>query len=159
MSRDSLNAECIMAEYHKGNETDTVFLQQSPVIYERNTTISGTKMFLTFRNKEIDELVVLENAEARMFIDELDVKNKYQKLRGKKITIRFLNSMINQLRADRNAEAIYYIVEDGVMQGANFVQGESIAISIENNKMKNVQVDGSNQGVFYPPHLISDLEE
>src|SRR5207237_1119573 len=88
---------------------DSVFrLFKQPIVWARESQVTGDTIYLFTQNKKPARLYVFENA---LTIDKVGAAY-YNQVKGRAINGYFINGNIDHLRAKGNAESIYYAQDE-----------------------------------------------
>jgi lipopolysaccharide export system protein LptA len=120
-----------------------------PVVYFENNEIRGDSIFAFFKDGELNEIHVHQNAYTLNVVDS--VSQKLNRIIGRHIYIYLSDQKIHKIRSLNNAISIYYFREENLDKGVNSVSSDSLIIDFADGKVKQTQIFGGVEGTFYPP--------
>lgn len=135
------------------SSADSVFrFFGTPVMWLKETQISGETMLLATKNKKVDSIFVFENA----ITVNPTKEGMFNQLRGNTITGVFFDGDINSLRAKGNSESLYYLQndKDSAYMGLNYAMADAIEIKIEKREIKKITWVNAVNGNTYPMNKI-----
>jgi lipopolysaccharide export system protein LptA len=153
---DSLQA---IADSMFYSSTDSILrLFKNPIAWAQDNQITGDTMYLFFKNRNPEKMVVFENA---MAISKVN-GNFFNQLRGNNITGYFRGEHIDILKTKGSpAQNVYYAQdEQKKLVGVNQSAADVINIEFINNKPEKVIFINNLQGTMFPLNQVnhSDLQ-
>ncbi|MGL6269638.1 MAG: hypothetical protein ACRC2O_17015, partial [Chitinophagaceae bacterium] len=148
---DSLQGVCDSLSY---SALDSVFrFYKDPVIWAKDSQISGDTIYLFTKNKTADQIFVFENAYSiNKTPDDL-----FNQIRGNRLNGFFRDGSIDYIRAKGNAESVYYLQdEDSAYLGMNYASADAISLYFLNKELKKVSWVNGVEGTTYPFRQIPD---
>ena len=142
---DSLQGVCDSLSY---SAEDSVFrFFQDPVLWARDSQVTGDTILLHTRNQKPDQLWVLENG----FSVSRTPEELFNQIRGNTLFGQFKGGEIDFLRARGSAESLYYLqAEDSSYFGLNYAKADAINLYFINRELKRVTWVAGVEGVTYP---------
>lgn len=152
---DSMQAICDSLYY---SELDSAFrLYFEPVVWNKQTQITGDTIYLFMKEKKVDHVSVMENG---MVINK-SKKDLYNQVGGKTINGFFNKGSIEYLRIKGSpAESIYYIQDDdSAFVGMNRATGAVIDMFFVKEDLKKVKFVQDTKGTLYPIKQIPEEQK
>ena len=148
---DSLQGVCDSLVY---STSDSVFrFFRDPVLWARESQVSGDTILLYTRDRKPDRMLVLERA----FSVSRTPEDFYNQLRGNALNGYFRDGSIDQLRAKGNAESLYYLQdEDSSYFGLNYAKADAIGMYFQEKQLKRVSWVNAVEGTTYPIRQIPE---
>lgn len=127
---------------------DSVFrLYQDPVVWAKQSQISGDTLLLFTKNKKADKVKAFENS---FLANELE-PGVYNQVRGNRLDGYFTAGNIDSVRTAGDAACIYYIQdEDSAYTGINESKSEIIDIYFTNKELERVVFRRTVTGTIWP---------
>jgi len=135
---------------------DSVFrLFKQPVVWSRESQITGDTIYLFTQNKKPARLYVFENA---LTINKVG-PSYYNQIKGRTINGYFKDGNIDYMRTKGNAESIYYAQdENNKYIGVNKASSDIIDMYFEDKKPQRVIFRSNLVGTTYPMRQINHEE-
>jgi hypothetical protein len=148
---DSLQGVCDSLAY---STFDSVFrFFRDPILWARESQVSGDTILLYTRNRKPDRLLVLEKG----FSVNKTPESFFNQIRGNTLNGHFLDGSIDYLRAKGNAESLYYLQdEDSSYFGLNYAKADAISMYFSNRELKRVSWVNGVEGTTYPIRQIPE---
>ncbi len=142
---DSLQAVCDSMFY---SYKDSVFrLYDKPVVWSKESQISGDTILLFTKNKKADKMEVFKNSFIASFIKP-EIFNQVKSVR---MDAYFVDGSIDSVRAKNQAECIYYIMdEDSAFTGINQSSSDLMDIFFRNQELQRVVFRNQVKGTIWP---------
>lgn len=142
---DSMQAVCDSLFY---SFEDSVFrLFTNPVVWSKESQITGDTIFLYTKNKKADHFRVFENS----FLVNKVEPEVYNQIKSSRMDGYFLDGNIDSVRAKGFAECIYYIQdEDSAFTGINQSQSDIIDIYFSKQELEKVVFRSDVIGTIWP---------
>jgi lipopolysaccharide export system protein LptA len=142
---DSLQAVCDSLSY---SAEDSVFrFFRDPILWARDSQVTGDTILLFTQNQKPDQLQVLENG----FSISQTPESLYNQIRGNTLFGQFVEGNIDYLRAKGSAESLYYLqAEDSSYFGLNYAKADAISLYFINRELKRVSWVSGVEGITYP---------
>jgi lipopolysaccharide export system protein LptA len=142
---DSLQAVCDSLFY---SFQDSVFrLFTNPVVWSKESQITGDTILLYTKNKKADHLRVFENS----FLVNKVQPEIYNQIKSSRMDGYFLNGSIDSVRAKGFAECIYYIQdEDSAFTGINQSKSDILDIYFSGQELEKVIFRSDVTGTIWP---------
>ncbi len=142
---DSLQAVSDSMFYSFKDSTFRLF--QNPVIWSKETQITGDTVYLYTKNKKADKIKVYENS---FMVNRLDPE-VFNQIKSTRMDGYFTNGTFDSLRAAGLAETIYYIQdEDSAYTGINESQCDILDIYFGNETLQKVVFRSNVTGTIWP---------
>jgi lipopolysaccharide export system protein LptA len=135
---------------------DSVFrLFKDPVVWSRESQITGDTIYLYTQNKKPKRMYVFENA---LTIDKVG-STYFNQVKGRTINGYFENGEINFMRAKGNSESVYYAQdEENKFIGVNRATADIIDMYFEDKKPQRVVFRSNLVGTSYPMRQVNHDE-
>ena len=135
---------------------DSAFrLFKQPIVWSRESQVTGDTIYLFTQNKKPSRLYVFENA---LSIDKVGPAY-YNQVKGRTINGYFKNGNMDYIRAKGNAESIYYAQDEGNKYiGVNKATSDIIDMYFEEKKPQKVVFRSNLQGTTYPMRQVNHDE-
>ena len=135
---------------------DSAFrLFKNPVVWSRESQISGDTIYLFTLNKKPKRIYVFENAISVQKVGP----DYYNQVKGRTINGYFINGDIDYVRAKGNSESIYYAQDDSSkFIGANQATADVIDMYFADRQAQKVVFRSNLVGTSYPMREIKSSE-
>ncbi|HTN06231.1 OstA-like protein [Agriterribacter sp.] len=142
---DSMQAVCD-SMFFSGR--DSIFrLYTNPIVWAKESQITGDTIYLYTKNKKPDHIEVLENA----FSISRSNDSFYNQLKGNVINGFFKDGDIDHIMAKGSAESLYYLQDnDSAYTGANYAQADLINLYFIQKELDKITWLYQVKGGFYP---------
>lgn len=127
---------------------DSVFrLFQGPVIWSKESQITGDTIWVITKNKKADKIKVFENS---FLVNKIEPE-VYNQIKSSRMDGYFKDGSIDSVRAAGFAECIYYIQdEDSAFTGINESKCDIIDIYFAKEELRKVVFRSSVTGIIWP---------
>lgn len=127
---------------------DSAFrLFKDPVVWSRESQISGDTIYVYTLNKKPKRMYVFENAISVQKVGP----DYYNQVKGRTINGYFINGDLDNIRAKGNSESIYYAQDDSSkFIGVNRATADVIDMYFVNREAQKVVFRSNLQGTSYP---------
>lgn len=151
MFSDSMQAVCDSLVF---SGKDSIFrLFSDPIVWAKESQITGDTIFLYTKNKKPEHIEVLENA----FSVNKSNDSFYNQLKGNTINGFFRDGDIEHIVAKGSAESLYYLQdEDSAYTGANYAQADLINLYLEKKELQKISWLFEVVGGFYPVNQVPE---
>lgn len=131
---------------------DSAFrLFKQPIVWARDSQISGDTIYLYTKNKKPQRMYVFENA---MAINKVG-SQYYNQVKGRTINGYFKDGNIDSMRTKGNAESIYFAQDDyNKFVGMNKANSDIIDMYFQDKKPERVVLRSNLTGTMYPMRQI-----
>ena len=131
---------------------DSAFrLFKNPVVWSRESQISGDTIYVYTLNKQPKRMYIFENA---ISIQKVGPEY-YNQVKGRTINAYFINGDLDWVHAKGNAESIYYAQDDSSkFIGANQATADVIDMYFVNKQADRVVFRSNLQGTSYPMRQV-----
>ena len=142
---DSLQAVCDSMFY---SFKDSVFrLYDNPVVWAKESQITGDTILLHTKNKKADKMEVFKNS----FLVNLVNQELYNQIKAMRLDAYFKDGSLDSVRAKGQAEAIYYIQdEDSAFTGINQSTCDLMDIFFHEKELQRVVFRSQVKGTIWP---------
>lgn len=127
---------------------DSTFrLYQDPVLWAKESQITGDTILLFTKNKKADRMKVFENS---FLVNRLD-PGIYNQIKATRMDAYFKEGNIDSVRANGFAECIYFLQdEDSAYTGINDSKSDIMDIYFNNQELQKVVFRSSVTGTIWP---------
>ena len=127
---------------------DSVFrLYQDPIIWAKESQVTGDTVLVYTKNKKADRMKVFENS---FLVNRLDPE-VYNQIKSTKMDAYFKDGAIDSVRASGFAECIYYIQdEDSAYTGVNQSKSDLLDIYFAKEGLRKVVFRSAVTGTIWP---------
>jgi lipopolysaccharide export system protein LptA len=148
---DSMQAICD-SMFFSGR--DSIFrLYTNPIVWAKESQITGDTIYLHTKNKKPDHIEVLENA----FSISRSNDSFYNQLKGNTINGFFKDGDIDHIVAKGSAESLYYLQDDdSAYTGANYAQADLINLYFIKKELDKISWLYEVKGGFYPVNQVPE---
>ncbi|MBC7949560.1 MAG: OstA family protein [Chitinophagaceae bacterium] len=150
---DSLQAACDSLFY---SFKDSVFrLYDDPVVWAKESQITGDTIHLFTRNKKADKIEAIENS---LVVNRL-TDQAFNQIKASRIDGFFIDGNIDSVRAKGYAECIYYIQDDdSAYTGINESKSDIMDVFFRNKELFKVVMRSAVTGTLWPIRQKSPSE-
>jgi hypothetical protein len=151
MFADSMQAVCDSLLF---SGKDSIFrLFNDPVVWSKESQISGDTIYLHTKNKKPEHVEVWENA----FSISKSNDQFYNQLKGNTINGFFKDGDIDHIRAKGSAESLYYLQDDdSAYTGANYAKADLINLYFAKKALDKITWIHEVEGGFYPVRQVPE---
>lgn len=148
---DSMQAVCD-SMYFSG--IDSIFrLYTNPVVWAKESQITGDTIFLHTKNKKPQRVEVWENA----FSISKSNDEYFNQLKGNVINGFFTDGEIEHIRAKGSAESLYYLQDDdSAYTGVNYAQADLINLYMAKRELQKITWINEVTGGLYPVREVPE---
>jgi lipopolysaccharide export system protein LptA len=148
---DSLQGVCDSLSY---SSLDSVFrFFRDPVLWAKDSQISGDTIYLFTKNKKAEQVFVFENG----FSINRTPESYYNQIKGNRLNGYFKDGNIDYMRAKGNAESVYYLQDsDSAYIGMNYARADAISMYFVEKDLKKVTWVNGVEGTTYPFRQIPE---
>lgn len=127
---------------------DSIFqLFYDPIVWTRNSQLTGDTIFLYTKNKKADRARVWENS---FMISEIE-PGVYNQVMSNRMDAYFTEGKIDSVRARGMAESVYFLQdEDSAYTGVNQTSSDVIDVYFENGEVQRAVFRSNLKGTLYP---------
>ncbi len=142
---DSLQAGSDSLFYSFKDSTFRLF--QDPVLWAKESQITGDTILVFTKNKKADRIKVFENS---FLVNKIDPE-VYNQIKSTRMDGFFTDGSMDSIRASGFAECIYYIQdEDSAYTGINESRSDILDIYFSNQELQKVVFRSSVTGTIWP---------
>lgn len=151
MFADSMQAVCDSMMF---SAKDSIFrLFNDPVVWSKESQISGDTIHLYTKNKKPERVEVWENA----FSISKSNDEFFNQLKGNTINGYFNDGEIEHIIAKGSAESLYYLQDDdSAYTGANYAQADLINLYFVKKELNKITWVHQVEGGFYPIRQVPE---
>lgn len=134
---------------------DSVFrMYGEPVVWNKNTQVTGDTMFLFTRNQKADRLFVFD----RSIVINQTEEGFFNQLEGKTLNAYFVDEQFDYIRVKGSpAESVFYLQdEDSSYLGMNRTSGDAVDMTFEKGELEKVIYINQVRGKVYPMSQIPE---
>ena len=133
---------------------DSIFrLFNDPVVWSKESQISGDTIHLYTKNKKPERVEVWENA----FSISKSNDEFFNQLKGNTINGYFNDGEIEHIIAKGSAESLYYLQDDdSAYTGANYAQADLINLYFVKKELNKITWVHQVEGGFYPIRQVPE---
>lgn len=149
---DSLQAVC--DSLHYSDEDSTFRLFNDPIIFSKNSQVSGDTIHLFTKNKKMDRIYVFDNG---IIVNKANPK-MYNQISGRTLNGFFEDGALTYMRVKgQPAESIFYPQDkDSAYTGMNWAKSDVIDVLFEKKEIYKVKFINEVDGIMYPLTQIPD---
>jgi lipopolysaccharide assembly outer membrane protein LptD (OstA) len=150
IKKEKMDAFCGIADLY--TREDRILLKENPRAAHGESELSGDVMELFLREKKIERIEVLENAEVihRQLVDSLRSNYTESKLSGKKIVFLMDQEELKEIKVLENARSLYFpYLADSLEEQKNEASGDTIDLFLKENQVSRVLISGGAEGTYY----------
>lgn len=135
---------------------DSAFrLFKQPIVWAKESQITGDTIYLFTQNKKPSRMYVFENA---LTVNKVGT-GYYNQIKGRTINGYFRNGNIDFMRAKGNSESVYYAQDEGnKFIGVNKATADIIDMYFEEKKPEKVVFRSNLVGTTYPMRQVNHEE-
>ncbi len=150
---DSLQGVCDSLFY---SFKDSIFrMYQDPVVWAKESQVTGDTILLYTKNKKADRMEVIENS----FMVNMTDPEIFNQVKSLRMEGWFIDGNIDSVRAKGMAECIYYIQdEDSAYTGVNESKADIIDIFFKEKELTKVVFRSAVTGTMWPMSHKSPTE-
>lgn len=142
---DSMQAVCDSLFFSGKDSVFRLFI--NPILWAKESQITGDTIFLYTKNKKPDHITVIDNA----FSISRSNDSFYNQIKGNTINGFFKDGDIEHIVAKGSAESLYYLQDDdSAYTGANYAQADLINLYFTNKELDKISWLFQVKGGFYP---------
>lgn len=132
------------------NGRDSLFtFYKEPVLWSDTTQFTADTIFLTLKDKKIDDVILQRRA---LIISEI-LHTYYDQIKGRRIVAAFDSSAIHEMTVTGNAESIYYTRDDNdAFIGVNKTICSHMLFTFDGGEIHFLKYYGDNQSSMLPMH-------
>ncbi|MBO9617565.1 MAG: LPS export ABC transporter periplasmic protein LptC [Niabella sp.] len=127
---------------------DSTFrLYQRPVIWGKNSQITGDTILLHTKNKQMDRLEAFKNG---LMINHVEGQ-AYNQIKGSRIDGYFTNGSMDSMRSKGSVESLYFVQDDdSAFVGINQVTADILDAYFAEKKLKKIVFRSEANATFWP---------
>lgn len=136
---------------------DSILLRFSPVIWYRDTQVTGDSVNVYLKKRKLDRLHVMGSALAVSRSDSLH-PGRYDQIAGDRLSMRFGSRGLDRTDVEGRAVSLYHLYDDTLANGANRTSGDRIVILFAGGKAETITVYGGVEGQYFPENMVRGKE-
>ncbi len=171
IKEEERKATCGEAIYDRDREQTT--LRINPEIQENGQTISGSQIFLQYRDKQLQSLFIPKQAHATYLSKGKREWNEivgtdtlmhsspiefFDDMTGVKLRGYFMDGKLDSMRLEGMATTLYHIFEDSIYQGKNKASGDTVIMSFGEEDIDRIFIKGGSRGTYTPDTTNHSIE-
>ena len=135
---------------------DSTFrLFDDPVVWSKESQVTGDTIYMFTKNKKPDRLKVWNNS---LLVNKLE-KEAFNQVKSSRIDAYFVNGNIDSVRARGSAECIYYLQDkDSAYTGINQSQSDVMDVYFKQKEIQRVVFRSQVKGTLWPIRQKSPSE-
>ncbi|MEJ0101254.1 MAG: OstA-like protein [Bacteroidota bacterium] len=142
---DSMQAVADSMFYSFHDSTFRLF--DNPIIWSKESQITGDTVYMFTKNKKADKLKVWNNS---LLVNKLE-KEAYNQVKSSRMDAFFVNGDIDSVRAKGSAECIYFMQDkDSAYTGINQSQSDIMDVYFKLKEIERVVFRSSVKGTLWP---------
>lgn len=142
---DSMQAVCDSMFYSFHDSTFRLFTD--PIVWSKESQITGDTIHMITKNKKADRLKVWNNS---LLVNHLD-KEAFNQIKSSRMDAYFVGGDIDSVRAKGSAECIYYLQDkDSAYSGINQSQSDIMDVYFRAKEINRVVFRSSVKGTLWP---------
>ena len=145
-------SNCNKAEFFK--DDNRLLLTEEPVVWQNWDRMSGKKIELFFDNRNLETVIITEQALVTSPFDTTVEDSRFNKLLGEKISLLIENHVLKEVLVEGRATCYYHIQEKGDYKGLNRIIGDKITMDIAEGEIDRITIESdpeSSAGIYFPP--------
>lgn len=155
MVRSDLAATSAYACFYTAG--DSMLLRSVPVIWYRDTQVSGDSINVYMKKRKLDHLLVTGNAFAVSRSDSLH-PDRYDQIAGDRLRMLFGARGLGRTDVEGRAVSLYHLYDDTLANGLNRTSGDRIIILFADGKAETITVYGGVEGGYFPENMVRGKE-
>jgi len=132
---------------------DSIVLRQSPVLWYRETQVSGDSIDVRLERRKVRALVVDGNALAVSRSDSLH-PGLFDQLTGDRLRMLFGAGGLDRTDVEGRAVSLYHLYDDTLANGLNKTSGDRIVIRFSRGRAERIAVYGGVEGQYFPENMV-----
>ena len=136
---------------------DSILLRSAPVIWYRDTQVSGDSVNVYLKKRKLDRLLVMGSAFAVSRSDSLHPE-RYDQIAGDRLTMLFGAAGLSRTDVEGRALSLYHLYDDTLANGLNRTSGDRIVMLFAGGKAETITVYGGVEGDYFPENMVRGKE-
>lgn len=130
---------------------------QQPIIWYKNSQLTGDSITIYLKDKKITRLDVIDNS--FMLSQSKNYEERYDQNSSKDINLFFADNKLRRARLLGSVFSIYYLYEEDEPNGLTKSSAKDVTIFFEDNKAGEVRMYGSPTSEYYPEKKVAGNEK
>ncbi len=136
---------------------DSILLRSAPVIWYRETQVSGDSINVYLKKRKLERLLVMGSAFAVSRSDSLH-PDRFDQIAGDRLRMLFGDEGLSRTDVEGRALSLYHLYDDTVANGANRTSGDRIVMLFAHGKAEAITVYGGVEGQYFPENMVRGKE-
>jgi lipopolysaccharide export system protein LptA len=136
---------------------DSILLRSAPVIWYRDTQVSGDSINVYLKKRKLERLLVMGSAFAVSRSDSLHPE-RYDQIAGDRLTMMFGPAGLSRTDVEGRALSLYHLYDDTLANGLNRTSGDRIVMLFAGGKAETITVYGGVEGDYFPENMVHGKE-
>ena len=151
ITSDSIQGKCKNSIFNFNEKT--ICLMENPVIWTKESQISGDTIFLFTKNETLDSIYIPNNS----FITSKTLDNYFDQIKGTKLHGKFKEGNLYKITLLGNTKLKYFETDlkDNI-SGVNDILCSSISINFKDSEIKNISFLSLPEAIYTPKNLINN---
>lgn len=133
----------------------TIIMYYEPVLWYEKTQIVADTIFILFRDKKINEMLMEGNA----FIISEDIGDQYNQIKGRRISAYFEDDELRKMFVFGNTETLYYVRDDyDELIGIDKAVSDRLRIEFRDGEVEFIVYISKPSGSTYPEDELTGEE-
>jgi hypothetical protein len=137
---------------------DSIVLRGHPVLWQKDTQVSGDSINLYLSKRKLRRLVVLGSGAAVSISDSLH-RTRLDQATGDTIAMTFGAGGLERTDILGRATSVYHAYDDTAANGLNKSSGDRIIMSFDEGRASRITVIGGVEGVYVPENIAFRKEQ
>ncbi len=136
---------------------DSILLRQIPVVWYRQSQVSGDSINVYLKERALHIVAVLGNAFAISQNDTLRPR-RFDQIAGDTLHMFFEEQQLKKITVDVRATSVYHLYEDSAANGLNKTSGDRLVLDFYFGKVSSIRIYGGVEGQYVPENLVQGKE-
>jgi len=136
---------------------DSILLRSAPVIWYRDTQVSGDSINVYLTKRKLERLLVMGSSFAVSRSDSLHPE-RFDQIAGDMLTMQFGAAGLRRTDVEGRALSLYHLYDDTLANGLNRTSGDRIVMLFAGGKAETITVYGGVEGDYFPENMVRGKE-
>ncbi|HTY59973.1 MAG TPA: OstA-like protein [Bacteroidota bacterium] len=136
---------------------DSILLRQAPVIWYRETQVTGDSINVYMLRRKLERLLVMGSAFAASRSDSLHPE-RVDQIEGDRLRMLFGAGGLRRTDVEGRALSVYHLYDDTLANGLNKTSGDRIVMLFAEGKAEAITVYGGVEGEYFPENMVRGRE-
>ncbi|MFN0158445.1 MAG: OstA-like protein [Bacteroidota bacterium] len=136
---------------------DSILLRQVPVVWYRQSQVSGDSINVYLKERALHIVAVLGNAFAISQNDTLR-PSRFDQITGETLHMFFEDQELDKITVDTRAISVYHLYEDSAANGLNKTSGDRLVLDFVFGQVSAIRIYGGVEGQYVPENLVQGHE-